>query len=48
MELDPQAGLPPAVILDVDETVLDNTGFQSQLIFLETDYTPDRWRAFAQ
>ena len=35
-----QAGmLPPAVILDVDETVLDNSPFQARLVVLDTVYT---------
>ena len=28
----PAAGLPPAVIIDVDETVLDNSPYQARLI----------------
>jgi acid phosphatase len=35
--------LPPAVILDVDETVLDNAPFQARLIKQNKSYTPERW-----
>jgi acid phosphatase len=39
-------GLPPAVIMDLDETVLDNAGFQSFLDREHRDYSDalwDRW-----
>ena len=35
--------LPPAVIMDVDETVLDNTGFEIELIKNNASYTPAMW-----
>lgn len=35
--------LPPAIILDLDETVLDNTGFDGGLIRDKTPYSRDRW-----
>lgn len=38
------AGLPPAIILDVDETVLDNSPYQAQLILENADYTPESWK----
>jgi acid phosphatase len=44
--LDPNhcaANLPPAVILDVDETVLDNSGFQAQMIASGQQYSPEAW-----
>ncbi len=37
------SSLPPAVILDVDETVLDNSGFQAHLIKTGGQYSPDEW-----
>ncbi len=40
--------LPPAVILDVDETVLDNSGFQAELIINGGEYTPDIWHAWVE
>ncbi len=45
-QLKEETDLPPAVILDVDETVLENTGFQAQLIFNEVDYSPKAWEAW--
>jgi len=40
--------LPPCVIVDVDETVLDNSVFQLELIQSDTQYTPDAWNSFVQ
>jgi 5'-nucleotidase (lipoprotein e(P4) family) len=34
---------PPAVIMDLDETVLDNSPFQSWLYEHQTTYSPERW-----
>ena len=42
------AGAPPAVIVDVDETVLDNSAFQARLVRDGASYTPERWRAWTQ
>jgi acid phosphatase len=42
------AGLPPAVILDVDETVLDNSPYQARLVLQGKEYDEvswDRWVA---
>jgi 5'-nucleotidase (lipoprotein e(P4) family) len=36
-------GLPPAVILDVDETVLDNSPYQAQLIHTGKEYGEFTW-----
>lgn len=38
--------LPPAVILDVDETVLDNSAFQAHLIENGQEYDPAEWDAW--
>jgi 5'-nucleotidase (lipoprotein e(P4) family) len=38
--------LPAAVILDLDETVLDNSRFQAQLVVDRTDYLPPTWDAW--
>jgi 5'-nucleotidase (lipoprotein e(P4) family) len=38
--------LPPAVVLDLDETVLDNSAFQGQLVRERQTYTEDAWRAW--
>ncbi len=35
--------LPPAVILDVDETVLDNSPYAARLIRKREGYTPESW-----
>lgn len=35
--------LPPAVIVDVDETVLDNSPFQARVALADTEYQPDAW-----
>ncbi|MBN2385124.1 hypothetical protein JXQ70_19795 [bacterium] len=36
--------LPPAVILDIDETVLDNTPFEARLIADKQEYDDNLWR----
>jgi len=38
--------LPPAVILDVDETVLDNSRYQVGLIESGGEYSHDGWKAY--
>ena len=38
--------LPPAVILDLDETVLDNSPAQAQVVLERTIYQPDMWAAW--
>lgn len=35
--------LPPAIILDVDETVLDNSAFQARMIKQGTDFNLEQW-----
>jgi acid phosphatase len=37
------AALPPAVVLDVDETVLDNGPYQADMILDGTSYASDTW-----
>jgi 5'-nucleotidase (lipoprotein e(P4) family) len=39
----PLAGLPPAVIVDADETLLDNSPFQAGLIRDGGSFSPPRW-----
>lgn len=34
---------PPAIILDVDETVLDNSAFQARMIKQNKSYNPELW-----
>ena len=38
--------LPPAVILDVDETVLDNSAYQAWNVIEGTSFDPKTWTAF--
>jgi acid phosphatase len=42
------AGLPPAIIVDVDETVLDNSGHTARMIRARQGFTPDSWRAWVR
>ena len=37
---------PPAVIVDVDETVLDNSRFQAELVLRNAAYTAENWKAW--
>jgi 5'-nucleotidase (lipoprotein e(P4) family) len=37
------ADLPPAVILDVDETVLDNSGYQAEVTWGHREFDPAEW-----
>lgn len=39
-----KAGKPPAVILDLDETVLDNAGYQAHLTLGRSSHSQDRWQ----
>jgi 5'-nucleotidase (lipoprotein e(P4) family) len=39
---DPSA-LPPAVVLDLDETVLDNSAFQARLVVDQSTYSEETW-----
>jgi 5'-nucleotidase (lipoprotein e(P4) family) len=38
--------LPPAVILDIDETVLDNSGYQAWMTLKDTTFDPTTWNAY--
>ena len=38
--------LPPAIILDIDETVFDNSPFQARMIALNSDYNPEDWNTW--
>ncbi len=40
--------LPPAVILDVDETVLDNSAYEARLIKNGTTYNSESWAAWCK
>ncbi|WP_103663872.1 5'-nucleotidase, lipoprotein e(P4) family [Gracilimonas amylolytica] len=38
--------LPPAIIMDIDETVLDNSPFQARMILENKSYNSDDWNAW--
>jgi 5'-nucleotidase (lipoprotein e(P4) family) len=38
--------LPPAVILDIDETLLDNLGYQAWMALKDTTFDPKTWTAY--
>jgi len=38
--------LPPAVILDVDETILDNSGYQAWMALRGTSFDPKTWNVY--
>ncbi len=40
--------LPPAVVLDVDETVLDNSAYQARLVRQNESYASDSWKAWCR
>lgn len=42
------ADLPPAVILDVDETVLDNSAYQARLILDGEEFSTPGWQAWVR
>lgn len=44
----PARGLPPAVIFDVDETVLDNSPYQARLIAAGGEYDEAQWAAWVR
>jgi 5'-nucleotidase (lipoprotein e(P4) family) len=38
--------LPPAIILDIDETILDNSGYQVWMTLRDTTFDPRTWNAY--
>jgi acid phosphatase len=44
----PARGLPPAVVLDVDETVLDNSPYQARLVRSDDTYDEATWDAWVR
>ena len=42
------AGLPPAVILDIDETVLDNSYYQARMVRDATAFSEQTWKAWVE
>lgn len=44
----PLKGLPPAVVLDIDETVLDNSPYAAQLVRSGVEYNEASWAAWCR
>ena len=44
----PLAGLPPAVIMDIDETVLDNSPYQARLVASGGEYDEVTWSGWVE
>lgn len=42
------AGLPPAIVVDIDETVLDNSPFQARVIRSGGGFDPEAWAAWVE
>ena len=42
------ASLPPAVILDIDETVLDNSYYQARVVRDDTEFSDRTWTAWVE
>ncbi|MCY0994926.1 hypothetical protein OV203_47805 [Nannocystis sp. ILAH1] len=42
------SALPPAIIVDVDETVLDNSAYQARLVASGGEFAPDTWNAWIE
>ena len=42
------AGLPPAIILDIDETVLDNSAYQARLVVDGAEFADPTWDAWVE
>lgn len=40
--------LPPAVVLDLDETAMDNSAYQTGLVTTGTDFSPKTWDAWVK
>jgi acid phosphatase len=38
--------LPPAIIVDIDETLLDNSGYQAWMVMRDTTFESKTWTAF--
>jgi len=47
-EAGPAAGLPPAVIVDIDETVLDNSPYQARLVATGGEYDDATWAQWVE
>ena len=38
--------LPPAVVVDVDESIFDNSGYQAWMVLKDTTFDPKTWNAY--
>ncbi|HKQ67455.1 MAG TPA: HAD family acid phosphatase, partial [Methylomirabilota bacterium] len=38
--------LPPAIVLDIDESILDNSGYQAWMALKGTSFDPKTWNAY--
>jgi len=38
--------LPPAIVLDIDESILDNSRYQAWMVLKDTTFEPKTWTAF--
>jgi 5'-nucleotidase (lipoprotein e(P4) family) len=45
---DAYQSLPPAVIVDVDETILDNSAYQAWMTLKDTSFDPRTWNAYVK
>ncbi len=44
----PLAGLPPAIIVDIDETVLDNSPYQARMVVDGNEFDDTSWEAWVE
>jgi len=42
----PYQSLPPAIVLDIDESILDNSRYQAWMVLKDTTFEPKTWTAF--
>jgi acid phosphatase len=40
--------LPPAIIVDLDETAIDNSGYQAWMVMKDTSFDPKTWNAYVK
>jgi acid phosphatase len=40
--------LPPAVLVDLDETILDNSAYQAWMVLKDTTFDPKTWNAYVK
>lgn len=43
-----RTGRPPSIIVDVDETILDNSGHTARMILARQGFTTESWRAWVR